>query len=172
MATAKESIEATDATRRKVFIIVGLLTALLVAGMIYWAVRPHPRNDRTVQPHLEGALRAASPEFDQLRQRVVLDYVEDQDTTENKRLLGDIVMDMMPKVRNFTGRTITGLELQATVVDPDNKPIQTKTVIAIPRLQPTLEPNKVLEVPIHMEGFKETDVRAHVRIDITGIIVK
>jgi hypothetical protein len=81
-------------------------------------------------------------------------------------------MDMKPKVRNFTGRTITGLELQATVVDLENKPVQTKTVIAIPRLQPALEPNKVLEVPIHMEGFKKEDVRANIRIAVTGVIVK
>jgi hypothetical protein len=172
MATAKESIETADATRRKVFIVVGLATALLVALLVFWATRPRPRNDRDVQPQLAGALRAGAPEFEQLRQKIVVDFVPDQDASENGRLLGDITMDMKPKVRNFTGRTITGLELQATVVDLENKPVQTKTVIAIPRLQPALEPNKVIEVLIHMEGFKKEDVRANIRIDVTGVIVK
>ena len=105
MATARESIEAGAATRRKVFIVVGVVTALLVALMVYWALRPHPRNDRDVQPHLAGALRPPAPEFEQLRQKIVVDFVPDEDATESTRPLGDIVMEMRPKVRNFTGRT-------------------------------------------------------------------
>ena len=173
MATTKESIEAADATRRKVFIVVGLATALLVALMVFWATRERPRNDRDAQPRLQNALRAGAPEFEQLRSRVVVDFVPDDDATESPRPLGDIVMEMRPKVRNFTGRTITGLELQATVVDLENRPLQTKTVIAVPRAeQAELEPNKVLTVPIRMEGFKKTDVRANIRVEVTGLTVR
>ena|SRR5947209_8226808 len=172
MVTPKQEIEAGAATRRKVFIVVGLLTALIVAGMIFWAMRPHVANNSSVEPRLEGAVRAGAPEFEQLRQYIKVDFIPDEDATESTRPLGDIVMEMRPKVRNFTGRTLTGLELQATIVDLDNKPIQTHTVIAIPRLQPELEPNKVLEVPIRMEGFKKTDVRANIRIEVTGVKVK
>ncbi len=173
MSTAKENVEATDATRRKVFIVVGLATALLVALMVFWATRERPRNDRDMQPRLQNAVRAGAPEFEQLRSRVVVDFVADEDATESPRPLGDIVMELRPKVRNFTGRTLTGLELQATVVDLENKPLQTKTVIAIPRAdQPELEPNKVLTVPIRMEGFKKTDVRANIKIDLTGLTVR
>ncbi len=172
MATAKESIETADATRRKVYIVVGLATALLVALMVFWATRPRPRNNSEVQPQLAGALRAGAPEFEGLRQKIVVDFVADEDATESTRPLGDIVMVMQPKVRNFTGRTITGLELQAAVVDLDGKPLQTKTVIPIPRTQPELAPNKVLEVPIRMEGFRKDDVRANIQIAVTGVIVK
>jgi hypothetical protein len=172
MVTTKESNEAADATRRKVFIVVGLATALLVALMVFWATRERPRNDRDTQARLPNAVRAGAPEFEQLRSRVVVDFVPDDDATESPRPLGDIVMEMRPKVRNFTGRTITGLELQCTVVDLDNKPLQTKTVIPVPRIQPELEPNKVLVVPIRMEGFKKEDVRANIRVNVTGVIVK
>ncbi len=172
MATAKESIETTDATRRKVFIIVGLATALLVALMVFWATRPRQRNDREVQPQLANAIRAGAPEFAALRQQIAVDFVADEDTTESTRPLGDIVMVMQPKVRNFTGRTITGLELQATVVDLDGKPLQTKTVIPIPHTQSELAPNKVLAVPIRMEGFRKDDVRANIQIVVTGVIVR
>ena len=81
-------------------------------------------------------------------------------------------MEMRPKVRNFTGRTITGLELQASVVDLANQPLQTKTVIPVPRVQTELEPNKVLVVPIRMEGFKKDDVRANIRVEVTGVKFK
>ena len=172
MSTAKESIESADATRRKVFIVVGLVTALVVALMVFWATRARPRNDRDAQPRLENALRAGAPEFEQLRPRVVVDFVPDDDATESTRPLGDIVMEMRPRVRNFTGRTITGLELQATVVDLDNQPLQTKTVLPVPRIQAELENNKVLAVPIRMEGFRKTDVRANIRIEVTGLSVR
>lgn len=172
MVTAKESVAAADATRRKVYIIVGLATALLVALMVFWATRPRPRNNSEAQPQLANAVRAGTPEFAELSQKIVVEFIADEDATESTRPLGDIVMVMQPKVRNFTGRTITGLELQATVVDLDNKPLQTKTVIPIPRMQPELAPNKVLVVPIRMEGFRKDDVRANIQIAVTGVIVK
>ena len=172
MVSAKEDIEAGDATRRKVFIVVGLLTALIVAGMVYWAMRPHTPNNSSAELRLANALRAGAPEFNDLRSKIVVDFVPDEDAFESTRPLGDIVMELHPKVRNFTGRTVTGLELQCTVVDLDNKPLQTKTVIPVPRIQPELEPNKVLVVPIRMEGFKKEDVRANIRVNVTGVIVK
>lgn len=172
MSFAKQNIAEEDASRRKVFIIVGIITAILIAGMIYWAMRPHVSNNSDVQPHLEGALRAGAPEFAQIRERLIVDFNADQDATESTRPLGDIVMVMTPKVRNFTGRTINGLELQATVVDLDGKPVQQRTVLPIPRIQSELDNNKVLEVPIRMEGFKKSDTRANIKIEVTGVKFK
>ncbi len=163
-----------DAARRKVFTIVGLLTAVLVAGMIFWATRARPGGNGAppVQPQLAGAIRAGAPEFAQLRERVVVDFTPDDDATESTRPLGDIVMVMTPKVRNFTGHTLTGLELQATVIGYAGAPLQTRTVIVIPDRQPELDNNKVLEVPIRMEGLRKDDVRANIKIEVTGFKVK
>jgi len=174
MVTPKQEIEAGAATRRKVFIAVGLLTALLVAGMIYWALRPHTPNNSNVQPRLAGALRAGSPQFEQLRQNIKVEFIPDDDAYEAARPLGDIVMELHPKVRNFTGHTITGLELQATVVDLENKPVQTRTFVFPhpPQTEFTLENNKVLEPVLVLEGFKKSDLRANVRINVTGLIVQ
>ena len=174
MVTPKQEIEAGAATRRKVFIAVGLVTALLVAAMIFWATRPHVANNTIVEPRLEGALRAGAPEFERLRQNIKVDFIADEDATESTRPLGDIVMEMRPKVRNFTGRTLTGLELQATVIDLEGQPIQTHTVIIPhpPQTEFTLENNKVLEPVLVLEGFKKSDLRANVRINVTGLIVQ
>ncbi|PYS88575.1 MAG: hypothetical protein DMF64_20165 [Acidobacteria bacterium] len=174
MVTPKQEIEAGAATRRKVFIAVGLMTALLVAGMIYWALRPHTPNNSNVQPHLAGALRVGSPQFEQLRQSIKVEFIPDEDAYEAARPLGDIVMELHPKVRNFTGHTITGLELQATVVDLENKPVQTRTFVFPhpPQTEFALENNKVLEPALVLEGFKKSDLRANVRIDVTGVIVQ
>ena len=174
MATAKESIETGDATRRKVFIVVGLLTALLVALAVYWAMRPRTPNNSSAELRLANAVRAGAPEFAELRAKIVVDFVPDEDAFESTRPLGDIVMELHPKVRNFTGRTLTGLELQAAVVDLAGKPVQTHTYIYPHPPQTTFElaPNKILTPSLVMEGFKKDDVRANIKIDVTGFTIR
>ena len=119
-------------------------------------------------------MRAGAPEFAQLRPNIVVDFVPDEDAYESTRPLGDIVMELHPKIRNFTGRTLTGLELQASVVDLEGKPVQTHTYIFPHPPQTTfeLEPNKVLTPALVMEGFKKEDVRANIKINVTGFTVK
>ncbi len=168
MSLPSHTIIPPDPTRRKVFAIVGVVTAVLIIGVIYMTTR-QPLSGTAEQPRLEGALRAGSPEFEQARGRVVIQFNPDEDATEAPRPLGDIVMHMTPTVRNFTGRTITGLELHAVVVDLAGQPIRERTVIAIPARQAQLEPNRVLKVPIMMEGFKKEDTRANVKIEMTGL---
>ncbi|MDT7604169.1 MAG: hypothetical protein QOF61_2166 [Acidobacteriota bacterium] len=172
MSSSRPNASESDSSRKVIFIAVGLAGAALIALLVYWATRPAPP---AREPHLEGAIRADSPEFAQWRPRVVVDFIPDQDAVESTRAAGDIVMAMRPKVRNFSGRTINGLELKATVVDLDGKPVRSRTVIAIPNAATSmteLEPNKVLEVPIMMEGFKPTDVRANIRIEMTAVRFK
>lgn len=171
MSHPAQNIDEVDTTRRKVFIIVAVITLVLLAGLIFWMTRPVPNAGQ--QPRLEGALRAGSPEFEQYRQRIVIDFNPDLHATEAPRPLGDIVMQMRPTIRNFTGRTINGLELHAAVVDLENKPIKERTVVwPLPNRQAELEPNKVMEVPIVMEGFRKEDVRANIKIELTGIRFK
>jgi hypothetical protein len=160
-----------DASRRKIFIGAAIVSALLIAALVFWATRAGT-NGATQQPRLAGAIRADSPEFAQIRERLVVDFNPDDHALESTRAIGDVVINMTPKVRNFTGRTVNGLELQATVVDLGGNPIQQRTIIAIPNRQPELEHNKVMEVPIRMEGFKKDEVRANIRIELTGVKFK
>ena len=171
--SAKLNDEA-DAARRKIFIIAAIVSALLIAALVFWATRSGS-NGAAQQPRLAGAIRADSSEFAQLRDRIIVDFNADDDAFESTRAVGDIVMTIRPKVRNFTGRTITGLELLATVVDLDDKPVRQRTRIAIPNAetgQSELEHNKVVVVPILMEGFKKEDVRANIRVEVTGVKFK
>ena len=169
MSYAKQNMEEADASRRKIFLIVALVAALPVAGLIYWAMRPSPDAG---PPRLENALSPASPEWEEVSRRVVVEFDPDNDATEGERALGDVVMTMTPTVRNFTGRTINGLELRATVVDLQGQPVQQKTVVPLPNRQAELEHNRVMQVPITMEGFKKTDTRANIKIELTGVRFK
>jgi hypothetical protein len=171
--SAKPNTDAAEDSRRKIFIITAIASALLIALLVFWATRPGS-NGAGQQPQLAGAFRAGSPEFAEAREKIVVEPDPDE-ATESPRPAGDIVMTLRPKVRNFTGRTITGLELLATVVDLDNQPVRQRTKIAIPNAetgQSELEHNKILVVPILMEGFKKEDVRANIRVEVTGVKFK
>jgi hypothetical protein len=172
MSSIRGIKQEADAGRRKIFIIAGLATALVVAALVYWATRPAAR---IAEPRLEGAVRAGSPEFAQVADRIVVEFIPDQDAFESTRPVGDIVMTLRPTVRNFTGRTLAGLELKATVVDLEGNAVRERTVVAIPNAaagRAELENNKAVEVPIMMEGFRKEDVRANIRIEKTAFKFK
>jgi hypothetical protein len=171
--SAKSNTDAADDSRRKIFIITAIASALLVALLVFWATRPGT-GGAGQQPQLAGALREGTPEFALAREKIVIEPEPDE-ATESPRPAGDIVMTLRPKVRNFTGRTITGLELLATVVDLDERPVRQRTKIAVPNAeagQAELENNKILVVPILMEGFRKEDVRANIRVVVTGVKFK
>lgn len=165
-STATES----DATRRKVFIIMGVGAALVLAGLVYLMTRPPAQN--ATEARLEGALRAGEPAFERIREQIVLDSKE---ASESPRAVGDVVMFLQATVRNFTGRTINGLEVHGAVVDSAGNAIRERTVIAVPSGQTTLtelEANKTLPVRIMLEGFKKSDDRANFRMEVTGVRFK
>lgn len=169
MATDEKRVETDDGTRRKVFMIVGVCAALLLVGFIYLLSRPATPN---VEPRLEGALRSGDPAFEQVLEQVILDSKQ---AFESPRPLGDIVMTLESTARNFTGRTITGLEVRGAVVDSAGSPIRERTLIALPSSQTSsaeLEPNRTLPVRIILEGFKKSDDRANFRLEVTAVRFK
>jgi hypothetical protein len=169
MSSSRPSTSEPDSSRKVIFIVVGLASAALIALLVFWATRPTPP---AREPRLDNAIRADSPEFAQWRSRIAVDFIPDEDAFESTRAVGDIVMTMRPKIRNFTGRTLTGLELKVAVVDLEGKPVRERTIIAIPNAAAgvaELENNKVLTVPIMLEGFKQTDVRANIKLDASSI---
>src|SRR6185369_15074983 len=105
------------------------------------------------EPTLQGAIRPGSPEFDKYKAGLVLD---DPEATEAKRALGDIVMSLQTTVRNLTGKTLTGLEIHAAVVDYQNKPVKERTVVVIPARQPELLPNKTIQVNVLLDGMSDS----------------
>lgn len=170
MAQTEKNAAETDSSRRTIFIIVAIGSAILVAGLIYLATRPSTRS--AGDPRLQGAIRPDSPEFANLRDRLVVDFNADQDATQAERSLGDVVIAMAPTVRNFTGRTITGLELHATAHDINGNVVKERYSIPVPARQAELEPNKTLTVPIQMEGFKKENIPASLKVELSGVKFK
>ena len=115
-------------------------------------------------------LRAGSPEFDELSKKIT---ITDKDALESPRPIGDIVMTLQGTVRNFTGRTLTGLEIRGVVVDITGKPIKERAFTVLPRdTRQELENNQTMPVSIVIEGFSKNDPRANFDLQVTGLRVK
>jgi hypothetical protein len=166
MVASEKDVEGSDESRRKLIIVVAVVAALVIAGFFYFLLRASSGSN--VEPTLEGAIRPGSPEWDQF-QKIVLDEPE---ADEAKRALGDIVMNLQTTVRNFTGRTLNGLEIKGAVIDHAGKPVKERTVVVIPGRQRELEPNKTMLVTVRLEGMSERDDRANIRMEVTGFKFK
>lgn len=130
-----------------------------------WAVSTGP----TGEVALQGAIRPGSPEFENQKANIVLDVPEGW---EGKRALGDLTMSLKTTVRNLTGKTLNGLEIKGSVVDYEGKPIKEKTLVFIPTKQAELAPNKTMQVNMMLDGMKDTDPRANIKMEVTGFKFK
>ncbi|HKR59301.1 MAG TPA: hypothetical protein VJS64_06165 [Pyrinomonadaceae bacterium] len=167
MSGSAKDLEGSDDSRRKIIISAAVVAALFIAIIFYFLMRAS--SSGSVEPVLEGALRPGSPEFDQNISKVYLDPPE---ADEAKRALGDIVMNLQTTVRNFSGRTINGLEVRASVVDGEGKPVKQRTVVVIPTKQPELLPNGTMLVVVRLDGMKDSDHRANIKMEVTGLKFK
>ena len=168
MATPERQVSETDDSQRKIIIIVAVIAAVAIATLFYFLMRATGGGE--VEPTLQGAIRPGSPEFAVNQAKIVLDAPE---AYESKRALGDIVMNLQTTVRNFTGRTLSGLEIKGMVVDHQGKPVREHTVVVLPNNQQTeLEPNRTMPVQVRLEGMTDRDDRANIRMEVTGFKFK
>ena len=167
MATPERQVPDSDDSRRTVIIVVAVVAAIGIAALFYLLMRAS--GGGTVEPTLEGAIRAGSPEFEQYASKIVVDRPE---AYESKRALGDIVMNLQSIVHNFSGRTLTGLEIKGVVVDHQGKPVNQRAVVVIPTKQPELENNRSMAVRVMLEGMTDKDDRADIHMEVTGFKFK
>jgi len=153
--------------KRTLIIVVAVIAAVLIGGFFYLLLR---KSVASSPPQtLQGAIQPGSPDWDKYIKLIALD---DPEADEAKRALGDTVMTLQTTVRNFTGRTITGLEVRGAVVDHDNKPVKQRILVVIPGRQPELDPNKTMRVSILIDGFSDSDDRANIKMDVIGFILR
>ena len=155
-------------TNRTLVIVVAIAAALLIAVFFYVLMRASGGGTSS-EPTLQGALREGSPQFEEYRSKIVLD---DPEATEAKRALGDIVMTLSTTARNLTGKTLIGLEIRAAVIDYEGKSVKQRNVVVVPARQPELAPNKTMQVNVTLDGMKDTDARANIKMEVAGFKFK
>jgi hypothetical protein len=166
MATQDRRLEEPE-SRRTLIIVVAVAAAVVIALFFYLLMRAGGSGGG--EPRLQGAIRAGSAEFEQYKTQIVLD---DPEATEAKRALGDTVMSLSTTVRNLSNKTLTGLEIRGAVVDHQGQPVKERTVMVIPSRQAELAPNKTLPVTMMLEGMKDTDDRANIKMEVAAVKFK
>lgn len=158
----------TSETNRTLIIVVAIAAAVVIAVFFYVLMRASS-GGVVGEPTLQGAIREGSPQFEEYRSKV---YLEEPEATEAKRALGDIVMTLTTTVRNLTGKTLNGLEIRAAVVDYEGNPVKQRSVVVIPTRQPELLPNKPMQVNVMLDGMKDTDARANIKMEVVALKFK
>jgi hypothetical protein len=156
-----------DKSRRTLIIVVAVVAAVLIGGFFYLLMRTSMSGNQA--PRLENAIRAGSSDWQKYQKQIALD---DPDADQAKRALGDWVMTLHTTVRNFTGRTINGLEVHAAVLDHQDQAVKERTVVVIPGRRDELEPNKTLYVTVILEGMTDSDDRAKIKMEVTAFRFK
>ena len=167
--SAPERRAETSETNRTLIIVVAIGAAVVIAIFFYVLMRASSGSGGGAEPRLENAIREGSPQFEEYRSKI---HRDEPEATEAKRALGDTVMTLTTTVRNLTGKTLSGLEVWAAVVDYDGKPIKQRNVVVIPTRQPELAPNKQMQVNVSFDGFKDTDPRANIRMEVAAFKFK
>ncbi|MFL6285850.1 MAG: zinc-ribbon domain-containing protein [Pyrinomonadaceae bacterium] len=152
-----------DKSRRAIFIAVGLVAALLVAGLAYLASRPAaaPGEER-----LEGAVRPGSPDFPGA-DKLIVEFDPDENAVIGPTALGPWAVTFKPVVRNFTGRVVSGLEFRLTGIDPKGQTIRER--IAVNREEIGL--NRVATPPLSI-NFPQDNRPANLKLELTGVRFK
>ena len=156
-------LEEKDSTRRVVFVAVGVVALLLIAGLAYLASRPAARPD---EEKLAGAIRPGSPDFP-APDRLFVEFDPNENAEIGPTALGPWAVTLKPTIRNFTGRTVTGLEFHAAGVDLKGNVIRERTFVS----EIEIEPNKVF-VPSIGLSFPEDNKPADLKLQLTGVRFK
>ena len=168
MATSERQVSEPEDSRRKMIIVVAVIAAVIIAGVFYLLMRTI--GSGTAGSTLEGAIRAGSPEFEQYAPKIVLDKPE---AYESKQALGGIVMNLQTIAHNFTGRTLSGLEIKGVVVDHQGKPVREGTSVVVPTSRvPELENNRSIVGGVMLDGMTDKDDRANIKMEVTAFKFK
>src|ERR1043165_5607628 len=176
--SAEHSI-AEDKSRRTLIIVVAVVAGVVIGGFFYLLLRKSVAT--APAPTLQGAIRPGSPEWDRYAKLIVLDDPGDCPEEgsrfcayESKRTLGDIQMTLRATVRNFTGRTITGLEIYAAVIDHQDRPVKQRTrmVVGSSTSMAELLPNKTTPIAVVLDGLTDEDDRANVKMVVSGFTLR
>jgi hypothetical protein len=142
---------------------------LLVAALFILAIFLSGCGGGPQQSNIPQLVRAGSPDYEKYQPLIKIDDVE---ATESTRAVGDIVMTLYGTVRNFTGRTLNGLEVRVSVVDLEGKPVKERTLIVIPNQKTELDNNQNMKAQALLEGINKNATRANIRMEVTGFSFK
>lgn len=155
----------------KTFLIAILIGVFVIGGGVLALMKLQPSMQEQQEQALAGAVREGSPEFEVLTKRIVAE-TDAENTWFSPVGTGTVMMNIAGKIRNYSDKSLTGLEIRVSVVDSSNKVVKDKTVAVIPTQAKKLDPKQEMNVTIAIEGFSPDDDRANIRWKVTAIKVE
>lgn len=163
MSSFGQKREEKDKSRTMIYAAVAVLALLLVGGLAYLATRP---TQKPGEERLEGAIRPGAPDFPGA-DKLVVEFNPDENALIGPTALGPWAVTFQPVVRNFTGRTVNGLEFRIAGVDLKGNVIRERTAINASEI----EPNKVNTPPLSL-NFPQDNKPADLKLELTGVRFK
>jgi len=154
--------------RWPIYLLAAIITAVIVlvtVGVMRTALT-RAVNKHMPEPPPQGLIRPGMPEFEQLREKIVVDQPV---AGESTRSPNSFVIEVGATVRNATGRTINGLEIRAGVLDSQHFSVSERTVLIVPARQTALEPDEAIKVRVLLEGIGPAAERLNPLMEVTGI---
>lgn len=149
-----------------------IVAALVIGGLVAWFAFNSSAPSVAIEPRLENAVRAGDADFDYYKQRIALEPNTDF-SQDMQSISGGLSMKLVCVVRNFTGKTITGLEVIGSVVDKKGNVVKEKNAIVIPtNVVQSLDNNKSTPITIFIDGFKKEDDRANIKFRLNAVRVE
>ena len=145
--------------------IITFFIMLMTAGAFHLTLtKPYART--AARPQLVGAQRPGMPEFERLREKII---VEQLTAAEAPRPPNTFAVEVNATVRNTTDRTLSGLEVMGRIVDERMSVVSEHSVAVIPSRQTALEPGEAITVRILLEDVRPDAARAGVLMEVTAI---
>ena len=154
--------------RWPVILAAGIITSfivLMLTGIVHLTL-PKSSARTVAQPQLVGARRPGMPEFEQLREKII---VEQLTAAEAPGPPSDFAGEMNATVRNTTDRTLSGLEMRGLIVEVQMSVVRERSVVVIPSRQTALEPGEAIRVHILLDDVRPDDSRSGVLMEVTAI---
>ena len=111
-------------------------------------------------------MRPGSPDFPGA-DKLIVEFDPDENAEISPTALGPWAVTFLPVVRNFTGRTVSGLEFRLSGTDVKGQIIRER--VAINRDE--IGPNRVARPPLSI-NFPQDNRPANLKLELTGVRFK
>jgi len=144
-----------------------LLAIILSQGLAEPAKLDRTRLAQAEELRLAGALRAGHWEFEQYRDRIVIEQPQARAASHPTE---DLALELTAQVRNKTGRIIKGLEVRGAVFDRHGGAVSERVAVVIPAQQTAIEPDEAIRARVLLEGLCREVSPDSVRVEVTGVV--
>ncbi|HKX29501.1 MAG TPA: hypothetical protein VJ302_17555 [Blastocatellia bacterium] len=151
--------------RSRAIIWVAAAAIVLLGGLVLILVFSKTQS----QAVLERVVRAGSPEFEAYKDKLQLEVL---DKITHPNMVGMFQLEVRAKMYNRGDRTLSGVEVQGTMIDLADKVLAQGTSVPIPRVRSTpLKPGESLAFSVKVDApgkVTEDDVK-DITIQLHGL---